>query len=421
MCDDDVAAPVRDALDCRLERRVLERLDLAAVVTHEVVVMVAADMCGLEPRDAVAEIDPLDEPELVKAVERAVDARDPDSPSACPHAVVDLLRGEAAVLFAEKLDDEPSRAAAASTRLAKPSKRHLAPPHTDNDTRSQRRATVPAVRGLLVLPVLLATLALAGCVSNAEDSSLEPRVYVASFYPLAWATEQVAGGSHKVVNLTPPGVEPHDVELSPSDVETIRNAELVVYIGGGFQPALEDAVESRDGRSLDLLRPGENPHIWLDPIRFAQAVERIARGVGGAGSAYDEIGQLKELDREYRRGLAHCERRVIVTTHAAFGHLARRYGLTELSLSGRSPESEPGPRELEELIDEVRASGATTVFAEPLVSRRVVDTIAREANVEVAMLDPIEGLSQERLADGENYVTVMRANLATLHKALGCR
>ena len=116
MRGDDVAAPVRDALDRRLERRVLERLDLAAVVTHEVVMMIAADVSGLEPRDAVAEIDPLDEPELVEAVERPVDARDPDPPAACPHAVVDLLRGEAAVLLAEKLDDEPPRAAAAPAR-----------------------------------------------------------------------------------------------------------------------------------------------------------------------------------------------------------------------------------------------------------------------------------------------------------------
>jgi len=271
------------------------------------------------------------------------------------------------------------------------------------------------------LPVLLATLALVGCASNPEESSLEPRVDVASFYPLAWATEQVASDSDEVVNLTPPGVEPHDIELSPSDIETIRDAELVVYIGGGFQPALEDAVDARGGRSLDLLRVGEDPHIWLDPIRFAQAVERIARSVGGAGSAYDAIRELKKLDAEYRRGLADCDRRTIVATHAAFGQLAARYGLTQLSLAGRSPESEPGPRELEELIEDVRASGATTVFAEPLVSHGLAQTVAREADVEVATLDPVEGLSDERLAAGEDYLSVMRSNLDALRKALRCR
>ena len=132
----------------------------------------------------------------------------------------------------------------------------------------------------------------------------------------------------------------------------------------------------------------------------------------------DELGRL---DASYRRGLERCERRTLVTSHAAFGHLAARYGLTQLSLTGTSPEAEPGPRELERLIDDVRASGATTVFAEPLVSDRVAETVAREAGVEVAVLDPLEGLSEERLADGEDYLTVMRANLAALRGALGCR
>ena len=273
------------------------------------------------------------------------------------------------------------------------------------------------------LAALVSMLALAGCASSDEQFSFEPRSYVASFYPLVWATEQVAGDPTRaeIVNLTPPGAEPHDVELSPSDVERIGDAELVVYLGGGFQPALEDAIASREGRSLDLLREGEDPHIWLDPIRVAETVERIARAVGGAGSVHDEIRELKQLDAEYRRGLADCERRVLVTTHAAFGQLAARYGLTELSLAGRSPESEPAPRELETLIDDVRASGATTVFAEPLVSDGLAQTVAREADVEVATLDPIEGLSEDRLAAGEDYVTVMRANLDALREALGCR
>ncbi len=243
---------------------------------------------------------------------------------------------------------------------------------------------------------------------------------VASFYPLAWAAERVAGDDvAEVVNLTPAGAEPHDIELSPSDVETIRDARLVVYIGGGFQPALEDAIDGRERESLDLLRADEDPHIWLDPIRFAEAVERIAQEMGG--TARGEIRALRELDAEFRVGLGDCERRTIVTTHAAFGQLAARYGLTQLSLAGRSPESEPAPRELEDLVDDVRDSGATTVFAEPLVSAGLAETVAREAGVEVVTLDPIEGLSEARLDAGEDYLTVMRANLAALREALGCR
>jgi zinc transport system substrate-binding protein len=413
-----VPTPVGDALDRGFERRVLEWLDLPAVVAHEMVVMVAAGVRRLEARDSIAEVDPLDQPELVHAVERAVHARDSDSSALRPDAFVNLVRGEATVLLAEQLDDASSRTTASPACLAKSCEGDLRPGHLDNDTRSQRSATFFRVR---VLAIVIAVLVLAGCGSSGEDFSLEPRVVVASFYPLAWATERVARDSTEVVNLTPPGVEPHDIELSPSDIETIRDAELVVYIGGGFQPALEDAVDAREGRSLDLLKEGEDPHIWLDPVRFAQAVERIARGTGGAGSAYDEIRSLKLLDAEYRSGLADCDHRVIVTTHAAFGGLAARYRLTQLSLAGRSPESEPGPRELEELLDRVRASGATTVFVEPLVSDDVAQTVAREAGAEVATLDPIEGLSEERLAAGEDYLSVMRSNLAALRQALRCR
>lgn len=379
--------------------------------------MIAAGVGRLEARDSVSEVDSLDEAQVGHAVERAVDARNSHPSATRADAIVDLVRREATVLLSDQLDDDAAGASASTTRFAEACERGLRPWHVDNDTRSQRRDTVTGVR-VALFTVLVVFVA--GCTG--EETTTLRRPVVASFYPLAWASEQVASESiGEVVNLTPPGAEPHDIDLSPSDVETIRDAELVVYIGGGFQPALEDAIDTREGRSLDLLREGEDPHLWLDPVRFAQTVERIARAIGGAGSAYDEIRTLKRLDAEYRRGLRDCERRVLVTTHAAFGQLAGRYGLTQLSLAGRSPESEPGPRELEELIEDVRTSGATTVFAEPLVSAGLAQTVAREAGVEVATLDPIEGLSEERLEAGEDYLTVMRANLDALREALGCR
>jgi zinc transport system substrate-binding protein len=272
------------------------------------------------------------------------------------------------------------------------------------------------MRVLFAVSVAAALVVVAGCTRGETGSG--PSV-VASFYPLAWALEQVARDGPAVVNLTPPGVEPHDIELSPSDVRVIDDAELVVFIGGGFQPALEDAVGARDGLSLDVLGDEEDPHIWLDPVRFAAAVARIARAVGG--SPYRVLSQLQRLDAEYRRGLARCDRRVLVTTHAAFGRLASRYGLTELSLAGRSPEYEPSPRDLERVIEQVRESGATTVFVEPLVSDRLARAVARGAGVGVATLDPIEGLSKERLEAGEDYLSVMRSNLVALRRALGCR
>jgi zinc transport system substrate-binding protein len=275
------------------------------------------------------------------------------------------------------------------------------------------------MRVFRVLLVSLALVAGAGCGGGDESGH---GAVVAAFYPLAWMAERIAAGDVEVVNLTPPGAEPHDVELSPRDVETLRDAALVVYVGGGFQPAVEDAVEDRDGPSLDALDPDErDPHVWLDPVRFADVARELGRELGREDAARAVADELATLDEDYSRGLASCDRDVLVTTHAAFGHLADRFGLTQLALAGSSPEAEPGPRELERLVERVRDSGATTVFSEPLVSDRLAETVAREAGATVATLDPLEGLSDERLAAGDDYLSVMRDNLDLLREALGCR
>lgn len=275
------------------------------------------------------------------------------------------------------------------------------------------------VRGFMLGLALLLSAALVSC--GGDDDAASGQNVVAAFYPLAWAAERIGGDGVDVVNLTPPGAEPHDVELSPGDVETILDAELVIYVGSGFQPAVEDAVARRDAPSLDVLDGETDPHVWLDPVRFAAIAEEIGGALDEPDAARELADELERLDADYREGLEQCARNTLVTTHAAFGHLVARYGLEQLALTGKSPEAEPGPRELERLIDSVREAGATTVFAEPLVSDRVAETVAREAGATVAVLDPVEGLSDERLAAGEDYLTVMRANLATLEEALGCR
>jgi zinc transport system substrate-binding protein len=130
--------------------------------------------------------------------------------------------------------------------------------------------------------------------------------------------------------------------------------------------------------------------------------------------------RLQALDRSFEEGLATCARRVIVTSHAAFGYLADRYGLEQEAISGLSPEAEPDPRRLQELIDLVKERGVTTVFSEELLSPAVAETLAREAGVRTAVLDPLEGLTPEEQQAGEDYVSIMRKNLAVLRSALGC-
>lgn len=280
--------------------------------------------------------------------------------------------------------------------------------------------------------LIAATTLLAGCGADAGDATDRP--IVAGFYPLAFAAEQVAGAGADVRNLTPAGAEPHDLELTPRDVRAVDDASLVLFLGRGFMPGLEAAVEQREGRSLDLLadqelRPGRDedgeivsdPHVWLDPVRYAAMARAIGSELGSGDAGERLAARVERLDAEFRRGLATCERREIVTSHAAFGYLAARYDLEQVPLEGLSPEAEPSAKGLAGLVDRVKSSGATTVFFETLVSPKLAQTVAREAGVETAVLNPLEGLTDDEIAAGEDYFTVMRSNLSALRKALGCQ
>lgn len=268
---------------------------------------------------------------------------------------------------------------------------------------------------------------------------------VASFYPLAVAAEQVGGDRVRVTNLTPAGAEPHDLELDPRQTKELLEAGVAVVMGRGFQPAVERTAGQRQGVTVEVLRAlpvsqegevapegqaaGLDPHVWLDPVLMADVVDRVAAALARAAAA-DADGfrarareyrsQLEVLHRDYERGLGTCKRREIVTAHEAFDWLAKRYGLRQLGIAGLSPEAEPDPRRLAELAALVRRDGVTTIFTEALVSPAVAQALAREAGVRTVVLNPLEGLTEEEIARGATYVSVMRDNLAVLREALAC-
>ena len=291
--------------------------------------------------------------------------------------------------------------------------------------------------------MLVVTLALAAgaCTSGGKGDNGKLQV-VAGFYPLAEAAERVGGDLVDVENLTPPGVEPHDLELTPGEIADIQEADVILYLGHGFAPAVEDAIPDAQGDTVDLLQgmpvghavpvEGEavvDPHVWLDPILYIRAVRRVERAFAKAwpanaskfetnASAFE--ADLHQLDHEYREGLSGCERHVIVTAHAAFRYLAARYGLRQESIAGLAPDAEPAPDRLAELADLVEREGVPTVFTEELVSPKVAETLASEAGVKTAVLDPLEGLTSDEASAGEDYLSVMRDNLRALRTALGC-
>jgi zinc transport system substrate-binding protein len=286
---------------------------------------------------------------------------------------------------------------------------------------------------------------LVACNSSTDADESGTISVVASFYPLAEAAQQVGGDLLSVENLTPPGVEPHDLELAPDDIEAMATADVIVYLGGGFQPAVEDAVsQAEDAVTVDALEavdtkeapPSEaeegltvDPHVWLDPGRYEEVVRTVADALSEADpaneSTYDTnadeyVAKIAALDDDFRAGLADCQRTTIVTSHEAFAYLAESYGLTEVGITGLSPEAEPSARRLAELKDLVDQEGITTIFAEELVSPKVAETVADEAGVTVEVLDPLESLTDDQVAAGQDYVSVMRENLDILRGALDC-
>jgi zinc transport system substrate-binding protein len=298
----------------------------------------------------------------------------------------------------------------------------------------------PAFGAAVVAALLLGSIGVVAGTAAARPP--ERTDVVAAFFPLAYAASMVGGKFVDVTNLTPPGVEPHDLELTPDSVDALQDAGLVVVMGRGFQPAVEKVARDRDRGTVEVLdrlsiagagkpsaRAGD-PHVWLDPILMGRIVDEVrvaltkvdpAHAHAFAANAARLHAELDGLDTEYRTGLAQCDRYLLVTSHEAFGHLAARYGLRQEGITGLSPDAEPSAKRLAELSDLAHAKGVTTIFTEALVSPRVAQTLAREAGgLRTAVLNPLEGLTDREVELGGDYFSVMRSNLRKIQRGLGC-
>jgi zinc transport system substrate-binding protein len=292
-------------------------------------------------------------------------------------------------------------------------------------------------------------LVVSGCAAFSDAAGTSAGVKVTTgFYPLQYAAERVAGEHAEVVNLTQPGGEPHDLELTIRETAEIASADLVVH-EQGFQPSVDHGVEQNaageviDVASAVALRgvdesPEEHsdghehehgdldPHFWLDPLLMADLGDEIAGELAEIDSAHaddyaanaaDLRDDLEVVDRAYADGLADCERDTVVVSHDAFGYL-EKYGLHLAAVAGLSPGAEPTPADLGELQELIREEGITTVFSERLVSPALTETLADDLGITTEVLDPIEGLSDET-AD-QDYLSLMEENLGALREANGC-
>ncbi|THC54207.1 metal ABC transporter substrate-binding protein [Streptomyces sp. A1499] len=313
----------------------------------------------------------------------------------------------------------------------------------------------------------LGLTALTACSTSAADDKDGKLDVVASFYPMQYLAEQIGGGHVSVTNLTEPGQEPHDLDVSAKQRGQLEESDVAVYLKG-LQPAVDDAIdqsgietkvdaasltsmekhgdeagghadehgheeeEGHEGHDHGHSHEGADPHIWLDPVKYAEVAEGVGKALEKAdpknAKTYEKntaklVKKLGALDKSFEEGLKTGDEkspRVFITTHAAFGYLAERYGLTEEAISGLDPEGEPSAKRVKDLQKMAKEDGVTTIFYETLVSDKTAKTLANDAGLKTDVLDPIEGITKGK-SKGDDYIQVMESNLKALQKALGAK
>ncbi|MFE0134262.1 metal ABC transporter substrate-binding protein [Streptomyces sp. NPDC059037] len=310
---------------------------------------------------------------------------------------------------------------------------------------------------------VLGLTALSACSSsNAADKGGDGKLnVVASFYPMQFLAQEIGGDHVSVDTLTKPGVEPHDLELSPQQTASLGEADMILYLKG-IQPAVDDAIgqsgvdNTLDAAELTKLEKhgtgvghdhghegeehghesesegegegGADPHIWLDPVKYAEVAEGVGKAMEKAdpdhAAAYkkntkDLVKKLDGLNTKFTDGLRNTKTKTFITTHSAFGYLAERYGLDQESISGIDPESDPSPARIKELQGIAEEDDVSTVFFETLASDKTAKTLAKDTGLKTDVLDPLEGITGK--SEGDDYVEVMESNLAALEKALGAK
>ncbi len=316
------------------------------------------------------------------------------------------------------------------------------------------------IRGAKGLALFLAgAFLVSGCGGKSvppafHDTTGKLKVAV-SFYPMYEFTRMVGGEHIEVVTLTPVGVEPHDWTPTSGHLKTLNRAAVLVYNGIGMEPWVNKTLTSLDNkqiiaveasRGLELIQPVEvhdghgdtqtgaaeemDPHLWLDPISAAGQVKVIRDALIQADPSHKAafetnaaayIKELESLDLEMHAGLTGCGKDQFFTTHTAFGYLARRYALEQHAMMGLSPDAEPKPKTMASIVADAKEHQVRYVFFETLVSDKVAKLLAKEIGAQTLVLNPLEGLTDQELKAGKNYLSVMRDNLTNLRLALECK
>jgi zinc transport system substrate-binding protein len=298
---------------------------------------------------------------------------------------------------------------------------------------------------LLLIALFIGIASYFGLKNNIKNSQTGKFQVTASFYPYYFFASQIGRDKANVVNITPAGAEPHDYEPSAGDIVRIDSSQLLI-LNGQVEPWGIKIQSDLKGKSTAVLVAGAglftqkvtdesgitgiDPHIWLSPTRAKVQVKAILNEFIKLDPQNTDYyitnaatlqAALDKIDSDYKTGLASCQKKDIVTSHAAFGYMASDYGLTQISIAGLSPDAEPSLKEMANITNFVKANGIKYIFFESLVSPKLSQTIANETGAQILVLDPLEGLTPNAIAQGQNYLTVMEQNLHNLKVALNCK
>jgi zinc transport system substrate-binding protein len=298
----------------------------------------------------------------------------------------------------------------------------------------------------VTLSFAVIALGLSSCSSSEESSSSQLQV-VSNFYPVKYLVDAIGGDLVSNTSLTPDGAEPHDLTLDAKSIASMNESDAIFYIGASFQPDVDAAVSNlpADVTAVDLakapgmvildapadlgkesLTGGKDPHIWLMPSNMIVMGAQIADTLKTLAPDSAEIfeanfdtlkSELSSLDQDMKIGLASCEQKTLVTSHAAFQYLANTYGLRQIAITGISPDDQPDAKLLAEIANEAKAAGVKTVFFEDVLPADLSETVARAIGATTSLLSALE-FTPEGTND---YISMMRDNLANLRAGLNCR
>lgn len=293
-----------------------------------------------------------------------------------------------------------------------------------------------------------------GTTAASESSDKGKLKVMASFYPMYDFAVKIGGDKATVTDMIPAGTEPHDWEPAATDIKNLEEADVFVYSGAGMEFWVPDVLASLDNKNLVTVEASDglklrtaaaeksdesdsagkaehqmqyDPHVWLAPLNAKKQMEKIKDAfvkADPANQSYYEsnyktyAAKFDKLDQEYKDGLSKLPNKDIVVSHEAFGYLCDAYGLTQMGIDGLSPDSEPDPARMADIINFVKTNHVKVIFFEELVSPKVAETVAKETGATTQVLNPLEGLSDKELSQGADYFSVMEANLKQLEDAL---